>query len=675
MFIDLSSMSFLYSQFLFGLFALGIPIVIHLFNFRRAKKLYFSNVRFLENVKQTSSSKLKIKHLLVLFSRLLFILFLVLAFAQPFIHGNEEGLNNKEVLLYMDNSMSMTNNVSENLSALDQGYSYLSNIINLYSQDTRIKLLTNDFEPFSNTYKGKQEVEEQITEMDASNTSRTLSEVINRLNSNQVETVNPKDYYIISDFQQSTLGSALTLEDTLNNYYVIPVNFDILNNVYIDSIYLADPFLIGDRENKLFARLINTGEEEVNDLVVKFFIENNQVAVGSVNILPDSFEEVYFDLNVEILGMNKCRLSFEEFPISFDNDYYFTLSRSERINVLEIKSQNAGDAISKVFANEAVFNFTTYDINNLEYSSVSTSDLIILNELKSFNSSLLPAFQQFQSNNGDIFIIPGSNIDSISYGQFLSFIPIVTSTVMEMEQLASINLRNPYFESMFETVHESFDMPVARPAISWGRSAADLMSFKNGSPYLSVFDQFGRTYLVGSPFRDNYTEFHRHALFVPTMYRAAMLSKKESNKLSYSLDEQVISIRLDSLARNIIYKLKRDEEEIIPNQRISGDQLILDLPKYTLGNGFYELMQVNEMIAILAFNHSNQESKLQQLAGETAIRRVFPEISNLNIFEFGDAANFSREMKERYEGVNLWKYALILALIFLLIEVLLLRSL
>ncbi len=32
-------------------------------------------------------------------------------------------------------------------------------------------------------------------------------------------------------------------------------------------------------------------------------------------------------------------------------------------------------------------------------------------------------------------------------------------------------------------------------------------------------------------------------------------------------------------------------------------------------------------------------------------------------------------MKERYEGVNLWKYALILALLFIFTEVLLLRFL
>ena len=52
-------MTFLYPSFLFGLFALAIPVIIHLFNFRRTKKIYFSNTLFLKKVKEASSSKLK----------------------------------------------------------------------------------------------------------------------------------------------------------------------------------------------------------------------------------------------------------------------------------------------------------------------------------------------------------------------------------------------------------------------------------------------------------------------------------------------------------------------------------------------------------------------------------------------------------------------------------------
>src|SRR3954463_6868420 len=104
-------MSFLYPLFLFGLLAISIPIIIHLFNFQKPKKVLFTNVKFLKVVKENTSNKLKLKHLLILLSRICFIIFLVLAFAQPFIESkNSEDLKgDQQVSLYLDNSFSMEN--------------------------------------------------------------------------------------------------------------------------------------------------------------------------------------------------------------------------------------------------------------------------------------------------------------------------------------------------------------------------------------------------------------------------------------------------------------------------------------------------------------------------------------------------------------------------------------
>ena len=44
-------MQFLYPGFLFALAAIAIPIIIHLFNFRKFKKVYFTNVAFLKEIK------------------------------------------------------------------------------------------------------------------------------------------------------------------------------------------------------------------------------------------------------------------------------------------------------------------------------------------------------------------------------------------------------------------------------------------------------------------------------------------------------------------------------------------------------------------------------------------------------------------------------------------------
>ncbi len=120
-------MSFVYPQFLWGLLALSIPIIIHLFNFRRTRRVYFSNTAFLKNVKEATTSKLKVKHLLILLARLAFITFLVLTFAQPFIPGNagSDVATNKLVYLYLDNSLSMASELASGVRSIDQGVSVI----------------------------------------------------------------------------------------------------------------------------------------------------------------------------------------------------------------------------------------------------------------------------------------------------------------------------------------------------------------------------------------------------------------------------------------------------------------------------------------------------------------------------------------------------------------------
>ena len=145
-------MSFLYPLFLYGLLALSIPIIIHLFNFRKTRRVYYSSTQFLKNIKEASTSSLKIKHWLILASRLFFLTFLVLAFAQPFIPAQQHRSSDPDVYIYLDNSASMTNEVGTDFTALDAGLSFINQLPQLFAAGTRYKLLTNDFSSFSNFF-------------------------------------------------------------------------------------------------------------------------------------------------------------------------------------------------------------------------------------------------------------------------------------------------------------------------------------------------------------------------------------------------------------------------------------------------------------------------------------------------------------------------------------------
>ncbi|MBL0342555.1 MAG: BatA domain-containing protein [Bacteroidetes bacterium] len=87
------NISFVFPGFLLASALIAIPLIIHLFNFRRFKKVYFTNVKFLKELKEETSSRSKLKHLLVLLARMLAVIFLVLAFAQPLYSGGSRHQN------------------------------------------------------------------------------------------------------------------------------------------------------------------------------------------------------------------------------------------------------------------------------------------------------------------------------------------------------------------------------------------------------------------------------------------------------------------------------------------------------------------------------------------------------------------------------------------------------
>jgi len=141
-------MHFINPYFLFGLIAIAIPIIIHLFNFRRFKKVYFSNVKFLKEIEISTKKQNKVRSWVLLFSRILAIICLVLFFSQPYFSNSEtklveKGLN--AVVICVDNSFSMQNQGKEG-RLLDEAKQKAKDIVNQYNTNDEFLLLTMDME-------------------------------------------------------------------------------------------------------------------------------------------------------------------------------------------------------------------------------------------------------------------------------------------------------------------------------------------------------------------------------------------------------------------------------------------------------------------------------------------------------------------------------------------------
>jgi len=663
-------MKFLHPEFLFGLLAVAIPVIIHLFNFRKAKKIYFSNTRFIQEVKKSTSSKRRLKHLLILFSRILFITFLVLAFAQPIIPSKSGMQGSENVYIYIDNSLSMTNTTSEGNRGLDIGLGTVEKLIDIYPANTNYKILTNDFAPFSNTLKSRDEVSELLTEIRRSDVSRSFQELYNRLNTNVLGSESDsREIYYISDFQKSTFGSEHLNPDTANPVFLIPIRLENYSNVFIDTVYLENPFLMGDESNMLHVVIKNSGEDDVDELSIKFYMNDIQNSSSSLNIEGNSSYNYSIDLSMPLEKINRVRLDFEEFPVSFDNEYYLILNKSDRINVLEIKSETKSTTIEKVFGNQAIFNFKTQHISNIDYSLINQSDLVILNGLNEVEQSLEDVIKSYHANGGSVLLIPGEHPDIISY-QNLATVRIKPSLELGKLELKEPTMANPFFDKIFESTEKNIQMPSVLPVIQWSEERKSLLEIKSGQSYLSEVKP--KFYLLAAPLTDEYSTFQKHALFVPVMYRLASMSKEVSNELSYKVSDNLIDLKLDSLNRKSVYKLRSDENEYIPGQRVSGDHLLMDLPKYTLHNGFYDLYADDNYLTTLAINIDKRESMLDTYSVEN-LKELFSDYKNVSIFDVLNSKKAEKEIKKIKFGTPLWKYALILSLLFLLSEVLLIR--
>ncbi|KXK28505.1 MAG: double-transmembrane region domain-containing protein [Bacteroidetes bacterium OLB12] len=212
-------------------------------------------------------------------------------------------------------------------------------------------------------------------------------------------------------------------------------------------------------------------------------------------------------------------------------------------------------------------------------------------------------------------------------------------------------------------------MPSAQKIWDWGPDRSAVLSFQNGQPYLSKLNNI---FIAASPLSIASTDFATHALFVPVMYRVAATGNRQDNKPYHYLSSGLVSVAADSLVGEEPVRML-GEQEIVPAQRKTGNKVLLELPRYSITPGFYYVTHQRDTLELVAFNLEKNESELAAFT-EAEIQTAFGG-SRVSVFDADSPEAFSIEIKARYLGTPLWKYALVLALVFLLVEVLLIRFL
>jgi hypothetical protein len=683
-------MSFVYPQFLWALLFVAIPVIVHLFNFRRIRKVYFSNVRLLQAVKTETNAIRTLREWLILAMRIGFVVALVLAFAQPFLPSSTSNAGmqaNSLVSIYVDNSFSMQSEL-DGTSALDQVRETVSELLKVFPASTNFQLITNDFANAEQFPLNAQKLEDRLAALQYSNKYRDLQSVYNRqynLLKRASEQPTGNQIFWFSDFQKSTAGDLAKLRlDSLQKHYIVPVQSPAPQNIAIDSVWLENPFLKANETNRLNFSLRNWSNESYEDFVLKLIINDIQVSTATVQLSAQAQVQGEFNFTIDGKGFQKARISFEDFPVSFDNEYYFVLNVAPAIRILHIYEEARHRYIESVYASEGTFKTIHSSLRSLDYTQIANAELIVLNELPSVEGELKNQLTEFVKRGGSLLVFPSEKPDLNSYTSFLSTLGLRGLQAAKdslgrnpANTLRPPALQQPFFAGVFEQIPQNLLMPYASAAFSWLPSGYTLLSYRDGRPFASQ-SSFGKgkVYLFAAPLQEKYSDFAVNALFVPIMYRVAALSKASGERLAYSFQEKSLALRLENLPQNEILRLRRDNTELIPAQRQVGEELRLELPEQALEAGYYALQAPSgeAPVALLAFNYAKEESDIQNY-GREELKGFFADKKHVQLYErFRDKA-FIADFQERNIGKSLWKQALVLALLFALAEILIIRFL
>jgi hypothetical protein len=196
---------------------------------------------------------------------------------------------------------------------------------------------------------------------------------------------------------------------------------------------------------------------------------------------------------------------------------------------------------------------------------------------------------------------------------------------------------------------------------------------------------------MAAPLNEDINDLVRNAeIFVPMLFKMAIAGTR-SGQIAYTIgkDEVLEAKHQPAASGETLYKLRllhagkgapsdedptqpaEDGSEFIPEQRILGSKVLLTPGRQVQDAGWYQLKQrADSTLATYAFNFDRRESELRYRSDEELETQLR---SNLHLLSEREETNFAQIVDEQNQGVTLWRWCIVFALLFLALEVLFLR--
>jgi hypothetical protein len=636
-------MQFKHPELLYFLFVLVIPILVHLFQLRRFKKEYFTNVRFLKELSIQTRKSSKIKKWLLLATRLLLLTALIIAFAQPFFKAKDSKNISNEMFIVLDNSYSMQakGNKGELLKRAVQ------ELLENTPENQTFSLITNN-ETYWNT--DIKSIQKEVQNITYSPLPFQLESAMAKIKSRK--SANNKDVIIISDAIGLKPKQLKSIDGNFNTYFITP-EAEQKNNIAIDSVYmnqtLNDFYEIG-------VNLKSYGEQD-NAIPIGLYNNNKLIAKTLVK-----FEKSQTAINFTIPKKDfNGYVSINDASLTYDNTYYFSITKPEKTNVISIGKTEKSGFLNRIYTTEE-FNYSNSTIETLDYNTIEKQDAIVLNELENLPQALVTNLKSFVEKGGNLVFIPSAESKIAETNRFLgTFGQIQLGTNQNANKLITkIAFQHPLFQSVFEKKIDNFQYPNTKQNFDLKTTNPAILSYEDQSCFLtSIQNQVSNVYVFAAPINKMNSNFQNSPLIVPIFYNMAQ-SVQKTGVNALKIGENQPFLVDTNLSKDEILEVKNKDEKFIPTQQILNNKVKLQFDDYPIFAGNFGIYKKDEVVRNISFNYNRSESNLEQSQSQL--------LSDYKVVKSIDSV-FNSLLSDRSND-EIWKIFVILTLLFLFLEVL-----
>ncbi len=696
-------MSFLNPILLVALAAAAIPIIIHLINFRKPRKIAFSTLAFFQELQKSTIRRINIKRFLLLAMRVLAVAMLALALARPFLPSQVAGwlgasAQGDHVAILVDNGPSMMQ-IDEAGPYMDQALHAAAEIVDQSGEDARFLIIPTHGELISGRFMRRAEALRFLDRLESVNKGgfpdARLRYIQDRLDD---EPGAGGRIYWISDARKTQL-------EKLEGYFLAaepdrdwqPVTFirvggDTFQNLAVTGVEMTGQTLGSGIPVGVSVKIRNFGDQPVHNAYLSLEIDGERLGQYEVSLDAGQERELLFEVIPESPGVIRGRAILEGGTYTFDHTRYFSLEVPESRNVLLI-SDRGEDASRRSYLRPALVaagetgtrihtSFT--DISTFRDYDLDAFDAIILESPARVPDYLQAELVQFVQQGRGILFVPSEQGNFENYNRFLGQFNAGSFTGMRgtygrFEEVASLQpldsghlLAADLFE-MSEEEELRIDMPAIYHYWRYQRedagSGATVLRTNLGEP-LFVEHPFGDgMVMVGTMgFSPGWSNMSIKPIYAPLVYRMLLYVVSWEHG---GVREHLLGAPFDRYFSEFgaDVTLRLNGEEVRPETAASARGLRVRYPAQEWEPGWLEL-ELDGKKSAIAINQDISESDFSSLSlSETRqyLSNIIPVAAVVSIA--GYSADEIRAVVASVSfGREVWNWFIWMALAFMVAE-------